>query len=408
MVDDLADYYPMPRHIRVGEATHRLEWLLLTRAGQAELDQARRDGAIPQCSCLNKPLPLVIAERDDQLVLRRYPLTGRDHRAECRYHGGISPEQTRLYASTALASHDDVVRIHLGHSTQREGDAGLRTRMSLAGLLHLLWENAGLNRWYPRMEHARRATSVQRALCEAAGELVVDDSPLRSWLYLVEPLTTRPEATGGGRLAELLLHRPKALEDRLLVLGWLRHVRENHIAVSGQFPLLLDRGLRVTLSSPTAATAGRSLLHHLARGAALENDCLRVVVLADVRLQIGRKDGDCAVLRDLAMMPVTSRWIPVADEAEAAMADHLAVQSRAFTKPLWYDGPRALHPAFQLIDTPHPVDVEVMASDRAYNEQRRQNLTARTPTALLWDTSRPWTPLPPPQRPIPTTSAVTA
>ena len=78
----------------------------------------------------------------------------------------------------------------------------------------------------------------------------------------------------------------------------------------------------------------------------------------------------------LALMQVSTSWIPVESSYELVIADKLVAEERAFLKPLRYDaGQAAVHPDFILLDTEGEAPMEVFGrSDEAYVNRRQEKV----------------------------------
>jgi hypothetical protein len=64
------------------------------------------------------------------------------------------------------------------------GSSTRRPAMTLLGLLHLLWSEARLNTWYPRMEGKRRLGLVHAKLQETAASILASGARLSDFLLV--------------------------------------------------------------------------------------------------------------------------------------------------------------------------------------------------------------------------------
>ena len=94
-------------------------------------------------------------------------------------------------------------------------------------------------------------------------------------------------------------------------------------------------------------------------------------VIAIVELE-PKREGRYAQVVDLALMPITTTWIPVESSFERLIADKLIDEGRAFTKPLRFDAEQdAVFPDFLLRDTGADTPLEVFGrSDETYANRR--------------------------------------
>jgi len=131
---------------------------------QDQLTRAYRAGIRPLCLCCEPPVPMYIADIGDQLVIKRMPLTGGKHDLACPSYeppyelSGLGPllgDAIKLDPVAGTAS----LKLDFSMST-RGGVAksdGTTTpaavarnesrKLSLRGMLHFLWHEAGLTEW---------------------------------------------------------------------------------------------------------------------------------------------------------------------------------------------------------------------------------------------------------------------
>ncbi len=163
--------------------------------GRALKDAYGKGAAI--CLCTNEPnsasdrrkLKICRGDREGYVKywLARYAETGNEHAHRCRY-ASLSASQTGAseYDAGVLREHDDdgtvALRFALPLSTRKRaviqepsagGNAASEGREHLAsvsplGLLHLLWERAGLNIWEPYFGKGRFSRMVAARLAEVA------------------------------------------------------------------------------------------------------------------------------------------------------------------------------------------------------------------------------------------------
>lgn len=298
-----------------------------------------------------------------------------------------------------------------GHGKPRQA------AMRLLGLLHLLWEEAGLTSWRPS-DRRRRAwwPAVRAALEEAAVGLVAGRATVGDHLAMIgygDPdgpalLAETAEACGAGQ--------------RVLLLGVVDRLERSRPASSRDdvpppaprmrlvFDGVRDYGLYVLGPEALASRLERSFpwAWRVLQQPRKERS-VRVVglVLARVRrVERGGRTLWTAWADGVALMEVGPSLIPVASTYERAVLGALQDEERSFRKPLRYDAGRdVVHPDFEQLDTdaPRGTPMEVFGRDDAAYAARREE-KARHYTSVygvegwwFWDATRDtmWPPFPP-------------
>ncbi len=161
----------------------------------------------PRCLCVEPGIEMYVAQHA-QLVIKRMPGTGAAHHPSCpSYEAPPSetglgdllgeaviergPERVEVRLDFPL-SHVSVPRPAQAPSAPSQSVSAAQRRLSMRGLLHLLWDRAGFSRWSPRMEGKRSWFVIRKYLLEAAAEIDAKGAPLASRLFIPEPF--RPDA----------------------------------------------------------------------------------------------------------------------------------------------------------------------------------------------------------------------
>jgi hypothetical protein len=118
----------------------------------------------PLCLCRQPGLPMYIARIGDQYVVKRMPLSGRDHDPACpsyEMEGDLSGLGAVLGSAIQLDPASGLAALKVGFSLSKVGSrsaptvgagnddsvAGDTTRLSLRSVLHYLWHEAELTHW---------------------------------------------------------------------------------------------------------------------------------------------------------------------------------------------------------------------------------------------------------------------
>ncbi|MBB2157368.1 DUF1173 family protein [Gluconacetobacter diazotrophicus] len=349
----------------------------------------------PHCDCLwqGQPLRLVVRERvlEDarsalsQFHLARMPGQGPHHDPACPFHE-VDPSRSgrsdyaegvirELQDGRVSLSLDQGLRITDRGSTPacspagRDSDATGRlrprqTRMRHLGLLHLLWEQAGLTTWAPGV--ARRAywPSVRTALDDATQRIVVGRAPLAQHVVPI-----------GYRDPESATHLAATVDRsgdqwRVLLVGLVDAIR---VEDAGTWPDGTPRPPRLRLAFdgardyPLFVTGDAALAVRLKYSfpwawRELERDRatrrIGVVGLVSAQVRRTRSGGRIAYnawADSISLMEVGPGLIPVASSYELAVLAALQDERRHFRKPLRFDAHRdVVLPDFELLDTADP------------------------------------------------------
>ncbi len=313
-------------------------------------------GAHGLCGCAGRGSKrlAIRAYKTGAFGLARFPNSGEEHATSCSFYAA-SPEKSgrQCYGSTVLSEgNDGLLRmsLSLGLSLsepslspqlgldQRSGRS--QPRMSLLGLLHLLWQEADLHTWWPRMEGKRNLGLVAYLLRKSASSIKCGRDLLSEHL-----LIGAMKQEGGPAVRShfaLAASRDWRLLVPLVLPRWTAQAQEAFSAgeITGK-PFFGLPHLRIepALWNATMKRFSGALGHWRNGGT--------TVALA----QVEPVANDRARIVAMAMMAVTADWIPVESSYEQQVADTLVARKRAFNKPLRYDARTdEVFPDFILLD----------------------------------------------------------
>lgn len=291
--------------------------------------------------------------------LAKFPNTGHEHAANCVFHKESPALSGAQVYESALAESDDgmlSVRLELGLREKqpvlsggadrgpRTGGSTQRGRMTLLGLLHLLWQGAELNQWWPRMRGKRNGLAVCRWVSEAASSIRCGKDMLSDHLLIGVDKDDRR----GVEVSERLMVDAVSRGHRLLcLLPLVKYTPQAEVDMANRLRGFPFNGLP-WLNMPDGLWAGAlrrfRLVHaHWKAGGT-------VVALAQLELRAGKLRPQATVV-SLALMAVSSEWIPVESSHELAVCDRLVGEGRSFVKPLRYDADQdVVFPDFILRD----------------------------------------------------------
>ena len=315
---------------------HRSKW-------QEALEQAHGAGVPAVCLCGGDGARRLAVRCIAGIYrLARYPNSGHEHAIHCRYYGpNVSGSGLRSYAAGVVREDDEgILHVRLTHGIGRRKSPATGTNsappptgsgrappvpsMTLLGLLHLIWMQAGLHRW-DQSAGTRDDFSIARQLRKAAHMILAGRHPLADAL-----VTTTGRAGNLREAADRAIAAARDGQRRIVCVAALRPATapwEGRYVPLHQVPALPTTILSDMLWERLQDRFGREL--------AAWRRGRRLIV-------IGMANNPCAPAEkwewhDLALRPVTDDWVPVDSEYEAQLADHLVAEGRSFEKPLRFD-----------------------------------------------------------------------
>jgi hypothetical protein len=367
-----------------GQGRFSRDWLERNPERAQELMAASKD-AYPQCLCVAGGLPLYIAKRT-HFYLARMPNSGAKHAAHCP---SFEPDPTLSgrggYSQAAIEERTDGrVLVKMDVPLVIRGTSGgvgptalpeissarsQRDRVGIRGLLHLLWERAGFNRWSPRMAGRRHYRQVHKYLMRAADEIVVRRAALSAHLYIPETFQTDNALDIEARRQKLFkekMRTPAGAPQRILLLAQWRAAVETDETWALRFSHLPNE-FQVRCSRETLAKVQRSSEFAFLTWPSV-NPLFHLMVL----LTLQRDRSGQWIADEFTHLVTTEEYVPVASIEEARLARRLIQEHRHFLKPMWYDTPPARFPSYLLTDIgDRALPAEVIYGQEADQTERR-------------------------------------
>jgi len=222
-------------------------------------------------------------------------------------------------------------------------------KMKMLGLLHLLWENTGLNEWAPWLEGKRRLTTVMTRLQKEASSIKQDRTVLADVLLL----------QGNEHANKKAVNYACANSRRLIVISELNEwspalTAGNNLPLVGTTKISPPAGMPyLTIDN----SRWESSLVRFPRDVTWWQNGGKIIAIAVTDVPEERKSAKSnrvyfsACVRQVVLMMVNDRWIPLDSSYEGIIEEKLAKERRQFTKPLIYDSAEdQYHPDFLLTD----------------------------------------------------------
>ena len=367
----------------------------------------------PRCLCRGResPIPMYVERRGRTYSLKRTPGSGESHHQACPSHGGMDVSGANAVSTSAILKRSDglldikldvplrTVQVGRGATAASAptaatptGAGSSRQQVKLLGLLHLLWERAGLHRWTPPAPEQRPRTlgDVYEKLRNELDDIVLGKSRASSIVYvpdtrLDDPAQRHKEALIAESYMHLQAKCPAGERPVLMVIAECRSFFDGKysrgLRLKG-FPDSMPIWIPASAMTQIEKSWNGRLEKFMSAMGGSAGEGTRLFVIAG--LQFSEKGALNWLYGSL--METTGRFIPVESGFEALVANALVEEGRAFVKPLRYTGQEEVHPDFVLTDTKRPWYLEVfgMATPQ-YLERKRAKITHyRESGKLLW------------------------
>ncbi|MBW8787594.1 DUF1173 domain-containing protein [Rhizobium leguminosarum] len=312
------------------------------------LEQAYAQKLRPLCRCKNPPLPMYIARVDELYVIKRMPLSGRDHAPACPSYeppyelsglGSLIGNGIRIDESGKAALKLDFpltkngARSTIASSTEAS-EAALRSeskKLSLRAVLHYLWEAGELTAWRSSWTGKRGWGRVRSSLMNAASQMTVRGGPLSDILFVPEVFHQEDrEGIAIRRAAALAPAYTSGAGARKLMMT-VAEVKEFAAARGGQkiairhlpLPFMIEEGAWKRLSAryETELELWRSRVD------------FHLIMIAT----FGISGAGIASIEEIAMMVVNENWIPFESIHEEHLLERLSRLKRKSVKGLRFN-----------------------------------------------------------------------
>lgn len=301
------------------------------------------------CECRKgTDLPLYISHRNDRYVLARWPGSGARHATACDHYE--APDYLtgmgQIRGSAILddeTSGETALKLGfpLSRGSARLAPAALTNdkptvkssgqKLSMRGLLHVLWDRAELTHWHPKMAGKRSWFVVRRALLEAAASCRAKQEALPHVLFVPESFKLEEKEDIRARRRAALERVYRSSDEMMVVVGEIKEIVAAHGAERivlrhvGDMPFVMDPDMARRFHK---RFAGELALWQAQHGGKGEQDHL-VIAGSFARRREGTFD-----LIEVALMPVTAEWLPYETSDERYLIAKAVAEKRRFVKGL--------------------------------------------------------------------------
>jgi Protein of unknown function (DUF1173) len=306
----------------------------------------------PACLCRTPGVPMCIVKASGKFFVRCMPGTGGDHAPACDSYEP-PPELSGLGQVMGSAIRDDPdagsTALRLDYALTRTGGrqapvpSGVESdsvkadssKLTLRGTLHYLWEQAGFNRWSPAMTGRRSWAVIRRFLLEATEGKTTKGENLADVLYVPETF----QSDRKGEIAERRLAKTSkatALDGKgarrlMLVIAEVKEIAPSRYGHKLVFKHLPDADSHFMLNEDLHQRLLRRFEVELGLWDAF-NDTHLVAIAT-----FGIGAAGIASIEEIALMCVTSNWIPFDDNYDKLLIEAMTAAGRRFSKGLRYN-----------------------------------------------------------------------
>lgn len=294
---------------------------------------------------------MYIARIDGKFYIKRMPNSGAEHDPMCVSYEP-PPELSGLghVLGTAITEdgEDGSTTLRVDFSLAKLGKRGAvsksgaisdtvksdSNKLTLRSTLHYLWDQAGFNRWSPRMEGKRSWGVIRRHLLASAEDKNMKGQVLGDLLYIPEPWSSSNEKDIEARRDQLLskiVPTTGGMRSLMLCIGECKAVQE---AVFG-FKLVIKHapGFGIFFTKEVSARIDKRFAMEF--GMRKRVDSAHLMFIATFGMNVSRG----ADLEEISFVTCSKDWIPFETPDELALIDALVAQRRHFIKGLRYNVP---------------------------------------------------------------------
>ncbi|RJX82266.1 DUF1173 family protein [Pseudomonas sp. LS-2] len=286
---------------------------------------------------------IVIKQRNGRSghFIFRAPDTGPKHAPSCIFHEPY-PRLSGLRAYDPVAIKDGMdgnttVRLKKRLFKAAETTPGPAKQsiklptLKMKGLLHLLWTEAKLNRWFDSPSCERRLGLVNAEILKVAGRIITQDHLLSEHLLVHAPIGSQQEISNTDTIRKAIQE-----DSKLLLLAPLKkYARSRPDRPFAKLPIIGNFGLSAVLV-PEAVWAKTT--SRFATELKLWEEGVNVMAFALVAPRQSEEEA-ISQARDIVLMAVSDAWTPLQSEAVIAQEKAYRATGTSFLTPLRFDAP---------------------------------------------------------------------
>jgi hypothetical protein len=355
----------------------------------------------PLCLCRNPPLEMYVAKVNNTYILKRMPNTGSSHAPSCDSYEP-PPELSGLgqVIGSAIEENvaDGVTLLRLDFSLNKTGSrlmpppsgkesdtvSSKGNKLTLRGVLHYLWDEAGFNRWSPAMQNKRNWFRVRKYLLHAAENKLAKGMNFADVLYIPENFEVEKKSEiAQRRLMQIMrVSAPEKGARRLMVAigeikGFetslygkkiiLKHLPDFQFLISDDLYNRLFRRFDAEISLWKS------------------EDTSHLMMIAT----FGVNHAGVANIEEMALMIVNACWIPYENAYDHLLLDSLIKQRRRFVRGLRYNLPSTKPLAIAVLTdmepSPHALYITPIGASDEFVEEQKKLISESNMESWVWD-----------------------
>lgn len=300
--------------------------------------------------CRSPPTEMYIAKVAGRYMLKRMPNTGGDHSPACdSYEPPAELSGLGQVMGTAIQENteDGLTTLKLNFSLSKvagraapvssgaEKDSVKTdgTKLTLRGMLHFLWEEAGFNRWSPHMAGKRSWSTIRKFLIQAAENKIAKGSNLSDILYIPEPFTVdKKDEIAQRRLAQMRKASAPSKDTRhlLLVIAEVKDIAQSRNGFQVTFKQVPDANFMMN----------EDLYKRLEKRFEIELSLWDAYKATSHLMTISTVSVSATgipFIEEIAVMAVNENWIPFESTFDKMLLESLTTGARRFVKGLRYN-----------------------------------------------------------------------
>jgi Protein of unknown function (DUF1173) len=371
---------------------------------QAALARIHGTPVRPRCLCVNGGVEMYVSKFAD-FVIKRMPETAGDHYPTCPSFALPSSASGlgEVLGKAIIQRGPDGVELRLNFPLTRRIGRGMTAAacqrraaatvgpqaLGLRGLLHYLWERAGFNRWYPRLQGKRSYAVLRKFLLHACEEVETKGLRLAERVFMPEVLAKDHVAGNGRRRNQALSLLLSPIAERtfrmMIAIGEVKEL----VASTLGYELVLKHlpDCTLFLAPKTGERTQRAFAAELLAWNAGQAKLIAGCLIFAMREHLYQVEA-------LTLMITSEQWIPLDHPCEKDVIDKLVAEQRAFVKPLRYETKQAGKlPNFLLLDVgPRPMALDILGAFLPAPERAAKTRAiasgARKRNGCVWDTAQ--------------------
>ncbi len=311
------------------------------------LAQIYRKKERPICLCKAPGMEMYVAKIGGRYVLKRMPNTGPKHTPSCNSYepppelsglgqvmGAIleNPDEGTIslklhFALLKIGNRSAPIPSGVEHDSVKVDS----NKLTLRGMLHYLWEEAGFNKWTPQMEGKRNWHTIRKYLLQAAENKQIKGNSLKSLLYIPEKfLVEEKDAIQGRRMAQIMQFAPVEKNSRKLMIV-IGEFKDFGAARYGQKLILKHSPDYYFYMNEVTYTRINKLFSNDFQ--LTDSNDNHLITMATFSVNA----SGFADLEEIAFMPVDQNWIPIETMLDKMLLDKLYAQKRKFIRCMRYN-----------------------------------------------------------------------